>query len=105
MEVGLGVTIFLSQTKVDDIDLVSAFANAHQEVVGLDITMDEGFGVDVLDTGDELVGQEEDGLEGEFAVAEVEEILQAGTKEVKYHCVVIALGSEPANKRNANTAG
>jgi hypothetical protein len=29
-----------------------------KEVVGLDITVDEGFGVDILDTGDKLVGQE-----------------------------------------------
>lgn len=79
VEVSLGVTVFLGETKVNDIDLVSTLANAHQEVVGLDITVDERFGMDVLDAGNELIGQEQDGLERELAVAEVEKVLQTGT--------------------------
>ena len=51
MEVSLRVTVFLCQSEVDDIDLISTLANPHQEVVRLNITMDERFGVDVLDTG------------------------------------------------------
>ena len=58
VEVGLRVTVLLGQTKIDDIDLVAALADAHEEVVGLDITVDEGLGVDVLDAGDELVGND-----------------------------------------------
>ncbi len=41
VEVRLRVAIFLSQTEVDDIDLISTLANAHQEVVGLDVTVDK----------------------------------------------------------------
>jgi hypothetical protein len=80
VEVSLRVTVLLGQTKINDVDLVATFANAHEEVVGLDVSVDEGFGVDVLDAGDELVGEEEHSLEGELAVAEVEEILQAGAE-------------------------
>ena len=58
VEVSLWVTIFLGEAKVDDIDLVATFANTHKEVVRFDVPMDEGFGVDVLDAGDELVGQQ-----------------------------------------------
>jgi hypothetical protein len=50
--VGLGIAVFLSETKVDNVDLIAPFANAHQEVVGLDIAMDEVTGVDVLDARD-----------------------------------------------------
>lgn len=57
VEVSLRVTVFLCQSKVDDIDLVSTLANSHQEVVRLDITMDERLGMDVLDTGNELVSE------------------------------------------------
>jgi hypothetical protein len=57
VEVSLRVTVLLGQTEINDIDLVATLANAHKEVVRLDITMDEGFGVDVLDAGDELVGE------------------------------------------------
>lgn len=57
VEMGLRVAVFLCQSEVDDIDLISTLAYPHQEVVRLDITMNEGFGMDVLDTGDELIGE------------------------------------------------
>ena len=79
VEVSLWITVLLGQTEIDDVDLVASLADAHEEVVGLDVSVDEGFGVYVLDAGDELVDEQQDGLEREFAVAEVEEILQAGT--------------------------
>lgn len=105
VEVRLGVTVLLGQTEVNNIDLIAAFADAHQEVVGLNITVDERLGVDVLDARDKLVGKEENRLQGELSVAEVEEILQARTEEVKNHGVVIALGTKPADKRDTNTTG
>lgn len=52
VQMGLGIAVLLGETEIDDIDLVSTLANAHQEVIGLDITMDEVTRVDVLDTGD-----------------------------------------------------
>lgn len=59
--------------------------------------------MDVLDTRDELISQEENGLQGEFSVTEVEEILQTGTEEVENHGVVVTFCAEPANKRNTDT--
>jgi hypothetical protein len=79
VEVSFWVTVFLCETKINDIDLVATFSNAHQEIVWLDITVDEGFGVDVFDAGNQLIGEEENSLEGEFSVAEVEQVLQAGS--------------------------
>lgn len=105
VEVRLGVAVLLGQTKVNDVDLVATLANTHQEIVGLDITVNEGLGVNVLDARDELVGQEKNSLERELSVAKVEKVLQAGTEEVKNHGVVIALGSKPPDKRDANTTG
>jgi hypothetical protein len=105
VEVSLGVTVFLGQTEIDDIDLVAALADTHEEVVGLDITVDEGLGVDVLDARDELIGQQKNGLQGELAVAEVEKILQAGSEEIKNHGIVVTLSAEPADKWDTNTSG
>src|SRR4051812_38273204 len=85
MEMGLRVPVLLCQTEIDDVDLVTTLADAHEEVIRLDITVDEGFGVNVLDAGDELIGEQEHRLQGELAVAEVEEILQAGAEKVKDH--------------------
>ena len=101
---GLGVAVLLGETKVDDIDLVAALANAHEEVVGLDITVDERLCVDVLDAGDELVGKKQDRLERKLAVAEVEEILERRAEQIQDHGVVVTLSSEPADKRNAYAA-
>ena len=42
------VAILLCQTKVNDIHYVSLLSQAHQKVVWLHITMNEVFGVDIL---------------------------------------------------------
>jgi hypothetical protein len=60
--------------------------------------------MDVLDAGDELVGQQQDGLERELAVAKVEKILQTGSEEIDDHGVVVTFGSKPADKGNADTS-
>lgn len=41
MEVRLGVSVFLSQAEIDNVDLVTTFANTHEEVVRLDIAVDK----------------------------------------------------------------
>jgi hypothetical protein len=105
VEVRLGVTVLLGQTKIDHVDLVAALANAHEKVVRLDITVDEGLGVDVLDAGDELVSEQEDRLERELAVAEVEQVLQARAEKVQNHGIVVALGTKPADEGDADAAG
>jgi hypothetical protein len=102
--VGLGVTVLLGQTEINDIDLVAPLTNTHEEVVWLDITVDKALGVDILDAGNQLVGQEKDGLQGELPVAEVEEILQTGSEQIQNHGIVVALGSEPADKWDTDTA-
>jgi len=104
VEVGLGVPVLLGETKVDHVDLVTPLADAHEEVVGLDVTVDEALGVNVLDAADELVGEQEDGLEGEFTVAEVEEILEGGAEQVENHGVVVTLGAEPPDEGNTDAA-
>ena len=50
MTAGPGVTEFLSQTEIDNMDLVATFADAHEEVVGFDVAVDVVAGVNVLDT-------------------------------------------------------
>ena len=104
MEVGFGITVLLGQTKVDHVDLVSTLADTHQKVVGLNITVDERLGVDVLDTRDELVCQEKDRLQREFAVAKVEQILQTRTQKVQNHGVVVTFGSIPTDEWNADSS-
>jgi hypothetical protein len=103
MEMGLWVTVFLGQTEINNIDLITTLANAHEEVVWLNITVDEGLGVNILDTGDELIGKEQNSFQGEFSVAEVEQILQTRSEQIQDHCIVVTLGPEPADKWDADT--
>lgn len=67
--------------------------------------MDEGLGMDVFNTRDQLVGKKQHRLQREFAVAEVEQILQAGAEKIDHHGIVVTFGTEPADKGNANTTG
>ena len=53
----------------------------------------------------ELIGEEQHRLEGELAVAEVEEVLERGAQEIDDHRIVVALGAKPSNKGNADTSG
>ncbi len=80
VKMSLGISIFLSQTEIDDIDLIATLADTHEEIIGLDVTMDERLGMDVLDARDKLVSQEQHSLQRELAVAEVEKVFQARTK-------------------------
>jgi hypothetical protein len=104
VEVSLWVTVFLSETKVNDVDLVASLANAHEEVVWLDITVDERLGVDVFDARDELIGKQKNRLQGKLAVAEVEQVLQTGAEEIQDHGIVITFGAKPADKWDSNTS-
>lgn len=62
VEMGLGITVLLGKTKIDNVDLISALTDAHEEVVGLDISVNEGFSVNVLNTRNELISKEKDRL-------------------------------------------
>lgn len=68
-------------------------AQPHQKIVRLHVSVNEVLAVDELDTTDELVSQQEDGLQAHLPVAEVEEILQTGPEELHHHHVVVVLGA------------
>lgn len=82
VQVGLGVAVLLGETEINHVDLVTALADTHQEIVGLDVAVNKVARVDVFNTRDKLIGEEENSLEGEFAVAKVEEIFEGGTPEL-----------------------
>ena len=46
------VAIFLGETEVDDVHQVALLTEAHEKVVGLDVTMNEVFRVNVLNAAD-----------------------------------------------------
>lgn len=46
------ISVLLGQAKVNDVNKVALFPQAHKEVIGLNISVDEVLGVYVLDTAD-----------------------------------------------------
>mmetsp|Transcript_9826 Transcript_9826/g.27635 ORF Transcript_9826/g.27635 Transcript_9826/m.27635 type:complete len:294 (-) Transcript_9826:96-977(-) len=101
---GLRVPVLFGQPEVDNVHLIGLLPQANEEVVGLDIAVDEILRMDVLNTVDHLVGQHEDRLQAELAVAETEEILEGRTQQVDDHDVVVALHAVPVDVRDADAA-
>jgi hypothetical protein len=50
----------------------------------------------------ELVSKEEHGLDGEPAVAEVEQVLERGPQQLHHHHIVVPLLPEPLDLRDPN---
>ena len=61
-------------------------------------------GMNVLNTGNELIGKQKNSFQRELPVAEVEEILQARSKEIKNHDIVSKVGSIPMDKGDADAS-
>lgn len=60
MKMSAWIPILFRQPKINNIDLVSALAQSHQEIIRLDVAMEKVFRVDVFNAGDELISQEQD---------------------------------------------
>ena len=58
MGVRLGITVLRGEAKVSHVDPISALADAHQEILGLDIPVDNQFVMHVSNAGDELISDQ-----------------------------------------------
>jgi len=70
--VRLRVNVPLCKAHVNNVESITFLTQTHQEVVGLDISMDEQLFMHVLEPFDELVGQLNRGSKREFVAAELE---------------------------------
>lgn len=121
-----GISEFFGQPKVDNVDDCRGFADTHDEIGWLDVSVDQIAGVDefyafqlgmgwvnAAQKGNrarvtlrqrlwgrsayQLVCNEKDGLEREMFVAHLEEVFQRGAKEVKDHDIEITVFPRPHN--------
>ena len=58
------------RTEVDAVDQIRLATQANEEIVGLDVAVNEGFVVDVLNALQQLIGDHEDRLQVELPAAE-----------------------------------
>ena len=61
---------------------IARLAQAHDDIVGLDVAMDIVLSVEVLDTLQKLVKNHQGGFQTESLTTVVEQVLQARTKHV-----------------------
>lgn len=83
----------LGEAEIDDEDPVRVLSAAGGKVIGLDVSVDDTTGVDVLDPLDGLLGDHQDGLDRELPAAQVEQVLETLAEQVHDHEVVVALGA------------
>jgi hypothetical protein len=103
MLLGLWITVLLRHAEVDDVDDIGGLGTwaANEEVVWLDVAVDEVLLVDGLHAGQHLLGDHDDGLDAEAAVAQVEEVFQAGAEQVDDEDVVQAFLAKVVDIRDA----
>ena len=102
MLASLGVAEPLCQTEINNVYVVLLLADADEEVVRLDITMEEVPRMDKLDSLEHLIGQHKHCFKGEFAFAVVEKVLKTWSEQVDDHDIVVALNTEPVYVRNTH---
>jgi hypothetical protein len=99
-----GIPEFLSQAEIDGIKYISSLPNPHQEIVWLDIAMEEALGMDIFDSRNGLVGDEEDGLERKLSITVVEKIFERWAENVVNQHEEVALLPKPADLRYSHSA-
>jgi len=89
----LAVHVALGQTEIDDVDVVPCrVVAANQEVVWLNVSMNDSFFVDLFDTVYELLGDHQDSLEVELALASLEKVLKGWSEQVHDHHMEALVG-------------
>lgn len=101
---GLGIAIALRKAEVNHVNDVLLLAVADEEVVRLHIAMNKMVVVQELEALDHLICNHKSGLDGEFALAEIEGILKTGSQQVHDHGIVVALDTKPVYARNTCAA-
>jgi hypothetical protein len=85
------------------VHLIGLLAQANEEVVGLNVTVNEILGVHILYSIDHLVRKHQDCLQTKFAVAKAEQVLEGWAKQVDDHDIVVAFNPIPVDVRNTHT--
>jgi len=88
-----GTHELLGESEIDDVDSVGVLLDSDSEIVGLDVSVDDSSGVNVLDSLEHLVGGHQHGLQGELSAALVEKVFEGGAEEIHDHDVLVVLNT------------
>ena len=84
MLLGFLIDIALGEAEVDHEDVACFIPEAHQEVVGLDVSVDKFFLMHVLDSFKQPDPQHQGGLQRKLTAAQVKEILEVRPEHLNY---------------------
>jgi hypothetical protein len=98
------IAVLPRKAEINHEHLAGSWANAHDEILWLDIAVDEIFFVHVFEARQHLIGQHQDRLQRQPTVAFHKQILERFPKEVDDQNVVDALATMPEKSRDSNTA-
>jgi hypothetical protein len=87
------VHIFLGKPEIYNEYPVAVLVGTDSKVVWFDISVDNSFGVDKLNSLDHLISDHQDGLEAKLLITEVEEGFERFTKQIHNHHILVALNS------------
>ena len=91
----LALTVFVTFGKAEidnEYIITGALSSSNQEIVRLDISVDNTFLVNFLDTAHHLSSNEEHGLKIELSPACLEKIFEGGSEQVHDHHVEVLVG-------------
>lgn len=68
--------VSLRQSKINNVQFVSFLRCSYQKIIRFNVSVDESFRMNVLDTSDHTIGQHQCRFQTEFLTKLVEQILQ-----------------------------
>lgn len=92
------------EPKVNRVNDVALATDAQEKIVRLDVAVEIALVVDILDSIDTLIGDQQHRLERELSATVVEDVFEGWTQEFLHKDMVVALPTEPYDTGNTDTA-
>ena len=92
-------------TKIYHKNRLPFFAKTHAPVVWLHVSMQPALAVHVLQSRNHLIGQKQGSLYAKLTITIVKQGLQARTKQIHHHCVIVTIKTKPAHLWYAFSTG
>ena len=98
---GLRTFITLGETQVNNMHEILFLADSNQEVFWLYISMNKIFRMHRLNPCNHLLSEIDNGLNLEFLLAKIEQVLEAWTKDVHDKDIIVSFNAEPLDVRES----
>jgi len=86
----VSLNVSLGQSEVKKENFVASFVVAHAEIIRFDVSVDEVPVMNVLNSGDHLIHQHEDSLQGKLSESIFEKWLKGGAHQIHHQDVVVS---------------